>query len=91
MGFPKYFGVGRKSGSCIAQASGWYYLETQLAWTLMAVNGLLLAQHEEQSWMATSPVDQAIPLHSALLPHPFPQALCWGGVSPWPHLRPRLA
>lgn len=43
VGFPKYFGVGRKSGSCIAQASGWYYLETQLAWTLMAVNGLLLA------------------------------------------------
>lgn len=41
VGFPKYFGVERKSGSCIAQASGWYYLETQLAWTLMAVNGLL--------------------------------------------------
>lgn len=34
------FGVGRKSGSCIAQASGQCCLETQLAWAHVAVNGL---------------------------------------------------
>lgn len=37
---PKYLGVRRKSGSYIAEASGRCYLETQLAWTHMAVNGL---------------------------------------------------
>lgn len=37
---PKFFGAEKKSGSCIAQASGWCCLETQLAWTYMAVNEL---------------------------------------------------
>lgn len=37
---PVYFGVGRKNGSCIAQASGWCCLKTQLAWTCMVVNVL---------------------------------------------------
>lgn len=54
----------------------------------MAVSGLLGAQHGQQSWAATEPVDHGIPLPSAPLPHTHPQALCWGGVSPQAHLRP---
>lgn len=44
---PVYFGVGRKNGSCIAQASGWCCLKTQLAWTCMVVNVLRSAQRVE--------------------------------------------
>lgn len=89
---PKDFGVGRKSGSCIAQASGQCCLETQLAWAHVAVNGLFRAQCGEQSWGLHPPWTKTVVWSpSALLPHALPQALCWGDVSPQPHLRPTLA
>lgn len=41
---PVYFEVGRKNGSCISQASGWWCLKKQLAWTCMVVNVLRSAR-----------------------------------------------